>query len=100
MKKIAIFLFAIFMALNSICQEYIEFEPSESTDVSYNVLASENTIVEFEVELPGIYSNEVDSFNRVNVNGHAKFDSIGFPEVPKLSFLVAIPLCDGLRNFA
>lgn len=95
MKKVTIYLFAIIVALNSFCQEFIEFEPSDNTEVSYDVLVSDNTMVEFEVELPGIYSNEVDSFIRVEIKNHAKLDSTGFPEVPKLSFLVAIPVCDG-----
>ncbi len=86
-----------FLTLNSFCQEYIEFKPSDNTDVKCNVLTSENTIVEFEVTLPGIFSNEVDSFSRVEVNGHTRMKTTGSPELPVLSFLVAIPVCNDVN---
>ncbi|RLD51439.1 MAG: hypothetical protein DRJ05_18415 [Bacteroidetes bacterium] len=54
MKKKTILVIAILLALNSYTQEFIEFKPSDNTDVKCNVLTSDNTIVEFEVILPGI----------------------------------------------
>ena len=33
----------------------------------------------------------------MEVNGHSRMDSTGFPEVPILSFLVAIPECDNVN---
>jgi len=97
MKKSKTILFILLLAISSVGQEFIEFEPGESTNARCDVLISENTIVEFEVTLPGIYSNEIDSFYRVEVNGHFKMDSTGFPEVPVLSLLVAIPDCDNVN---
>jgi len=61
MKKTKTMLFAIFLALSSYAQEFIEFISSESTDVICNVLVSDNDKVEFDVVLPGVFSNEVVS---------------------------------------
>jgi len=97
MKQLTILLIAAFLAINSFCQEYIEFKPSENTDARCNILTSNDTIVEFEVILPGIYSTEVDSFNRVEVKDHSRMKSAGSPEVPVLTFLVAIPECDDVN---
>ena len=97
MKKITISFFAVIFALSSYCQDFIGFTSSESTKPACNVLASEDTIVEFEVLIPGIHFTMVDSFQRVEIKGHFSMDSVGFPEIPVLSFLVAIPECDNVN---
>jgi len=91
MKKTKTMLFAILLAYNCYAQEFIEFIPSESTDVICNVLVSNNDKVEFDVELPGIFSTEIDSFQRVKVENHTLAKVAGSPEVPILSFLAAVP---------
>jgi len=53
-------------------------------------------VVEFEVTIPGMFNTVIDTFNRVNIKEHTKLDSVGFPEVPIVSFLVAIPQCDSI----
>ena len=97
MKKITISLFTIVLALYSYCQEFIEFTSSETTIPTYIVNTSEDTIVEFELQIPGIFANELDSFLRVEIEDHTKLDSVGFPEMPVVSFLVAIPECDNVN---
>jgi len=94
MKKINILLFAIFLCLFSLNQEFIEFTSSETTKPDYNVISSEDTLVEFDLQIPGIYSNDVDSFQRISIDDHTRTDSVGLPELPVVSFLVAIPECD------
>jgi hypothetical protein len=79
------------------CQEFIEFTPSETTDVQCNILTSENSMVEFEVNIPGIFTKETDSFRRVEIKDHSRMKMAGSPEVPVLSFLVAIPVCDDVN---
>ena len=55
MKKITICLYAIIIGLYSYGQEFIEFTSSETTKPTYNVQASEDTIVEFEIQIFGIF---------------------------------------------
>nr|NQU91881.1 hypothetical protein [Bacteroidota bacterium] len=77
-------------------QEWIEFTVSESTKPSYELLKSTDTIVEFEIDVPGMFLTVVDTFNRVLIEEHTRMDSIGYPELPVISYLVAIPTCDSL----
>ena len=99
MKKLTLFIVLLFLIQAASSQEWIEFIPSESTEPTYNLLSSTDTVVEFEVLIPGMYATEVDSFQRVNIPQHAKLDSAGYPEIPVVSFLVAIPECKNFRYF-
>ena len=77
-------------------QEWVEFTASDNTEPVYTILSSNNDSVEFNLKIPGMYSTEIDSFQRVEIKGHSVMDSIGFPELPVLSYLVAIPECDSI----
>lgn len=97
MKNLFTLLIALLLANISFTQEWIEFTASESTEPTYDLNKSLDTIVEFELTVPGMFSTEIDSFNRVQIQEHLNFDSVGFPEVPVLSYLVAIPDCDSVN---
>ncbi|MEZ5197605.1 MAG: hypothetical protein R2764_14795 [Bacteroidales bacterium] len=58
---------------------------------------SDSLIVEFEVLVPVCSSTTVDTLNIVEIKGHTKLDSVGSPEVPVVSFLVAIPDCGDIN---
>ncbi|MBI9039419.1 MAG: hypothetical protein JEY97_14900 [Bacteroidales bacterium] len=77
-------------------QEWVEFTASETTEPVYTILSSNKDSVEFNLKIPGLYSTEIDSFQRIEIKGHSVMDSIGFPELPVLSYLVAIPECDSI----
>jgi len=47
--------------------------------------------------VPGMFSTKIDSFNRVQIKEHQKLDSVGYPEIPAISYLVAIPECDSVN---
>ncbi|MCF8379155.1 MAG: hypothetical protein K9H49_06230 [Bacteroidales bacterium] len=79
-------------------QNWIEFATSESTVPLCDVTTSTDTLVELEITVPGMFSTAVDSFNRVRVEEHFLTDSVGFPEMPVISFLVAIPECVNVNN--
>lgn len=96
MKKL-LALLAIFSVFSVYTQEFIEFVPSETTYPVYDVSASNDTIVQFNVKIPGMFVTEIDSFARVNIKEHTRMDSVGFPEMPIVSFLVAIPECDSVN---
>ncbi len=35
-----------------------------------------------------MFSTVIDTFNRVQIKGHTKIDSVGFPEMPVVYFLL------------
>ncbi|MFY9145741.1 MAG: hypothetical protein WAN95_09995 [Bacteroidales bacterium] len=43
-----------------------------------------------------MFSTVIDTFNRVQVTGHTRMDSVGYPEIPIISYLVAILTCDSV----
>lgn len=96
MKKLLIISALIFCLIEATGQNWIEFTSSESTKPHCKVIKSNDTIIEFEVTIPGMFSTEIDTFKRVNIKEHTGLDSVGFPEVPIVSFLLAIPKCDSV----
>jgi len=96
MKQFTVISAFIFCLLFANGQDWIEFVPTESTKTQYNVIQSNDTVVEFEVTIPGMFNTTIDTFNRVNIKKHTRLDSVGFPEVPIVSFIVAIPQCDSV----
>lgn len=97
MKNILTILALILITSISFSQDWIEFNASETIVPSYDLSKSLDTIVEFELLVPGMFSTAIDSFNRVQIKEHLRLDSVGFPEVPIVSYLVAIPECDSVN---
>jgi hypothetical protein len=98
MKKIYfIFLVLFVVNINLRSEEWISFDNSDNITPENIVIQSNNSFVEFEVTIPGMNSNDVNSFQRVSIPEHTKTDSIGNPEVPIISFLIAIPECDNVN---
>jgi len=96
MKNILNILIAMLISSTVFSQDWIEFTASEATVPSYNLSKSLDTVVEFDIMVPGMFSTEIDSFNRVQIKEHLKLDSVGYPEMPIISYFVAIPECDVL----
>lgn len=96
MKTRTLLLALLIISFTANSQDWIEFTASESTKPNYVLLKSTNTIVEFEIEVPGMFSTVIDTFNRVQIEEHTRMDSAGFPEMPIISYLVAIPTCDSV----
>lgn len=99
MKKFTILLFALICVLSIQAQDFIEFTVNESTNPQYDLITSNDTMVKFDVIIPGMFDTQIDTFNRVEIKGHTKLDSVGYPEIPVISFLVAIPDCDSKKYF-
>ena len=87
---------ALLLSFSGLTQNWVEFSPSESTKPVQSVSISNDTLVKFNVTIPGVFNTLVDTFNRVEIQGHSKMDSVGFSEVPIVSFLLAIPKCDSV----
>jgi len=98
MKRISIvvIMLAVF-GFTASAEEWLNFNERGESAPIYDVANSTSSIVEFELEIPGMKSEEIDNFNRVYIPEHAKMDSIGFPEVPVVTYLIAIPECDNVN---
>ncbi|MCF8379153.1 MAG: T9SS type A sorting domain-containing protein [Bacteroidales bacterium] len=96
MKTRTLFLALLIISFTANSQDWIEFAASESTKPNYELLKSTDTIVEFEINVPGMFSTAIDTFNRVLIKEHSRMDSVGYPEIPIISYLVAIPSCDSV----
>ena len=97
MKKSILF-FVIVLCIGSLnAQNWMEFAAAETTTPNYNILKSDDTKVNFNISIPGMFETPIDTFNRVNIKEHARMDSVGYPEMPIISFLVAIPECDSVN---
>ena len=97
MKRITIFVVVLTSIFTAQTQDFVEFTVSESSNPSYEIITSNDTMVKFNVIVPGMFETAIDTFNRVNIKEHSKMDSIGYPEMPIVSFLVAIPDCDSVN---
>ncbi|OQX72228.1 MAG: hypothetical protein B6D61_14545 [Bacteroidetes bacterium 4484_249] len=97
MKKSILFIVFVLSVVYINAQNWMEFTASETISPDYNILQSNDTIVQFTVTIPGMYETPIDTFNRVNIKEHIRLDSVGYPEIPIVSFLVAIPDCDSVN---
>ena len=97
MRNYILFLSFLLTSIIANSQNWIEFTSSESTKPAYNVIISNDTLVKFNVIVPGMFETAIDTFMRINIEEHTKMDSIGYPEMPIVSFLVAIPYCDSVN---
>jgi len=98
MKKQMILLgIAFLLSFSVFAQNWVEFNTSESTKPVHTVSISNDTLVKFKVTIPGIYETPVNTFNRIEIKEHIRMDSVGFPEVPVVSFLLSIPNCDSVN---
>ena len=92
MKKLCVsILLVLFVSSLVFADEWISFSGVEGTVPECEVIYSTSSLFECEVNIPGIYSIDVDDYDRVNIPEHTRMDSVGNPEVPVVSFLVAIP---------
>jgi len=96
MKTLLLTTCALIIAISCYSQEWVEFTPATATEPDFTVVSSSDTVVEFNVIIPGMYVTQIDSFQRLSIARHYKTDSVGFPEVPVISCLVAIPQCDSV----
>ena len=90
MKKAMLFVVFVLCIFSLQSQNWMEFNASESTTPNYEISQSNDSIVKFNVTIPGMFETSIDTFNRVNIKEQTRLDSVGFPEIPVVSLLVAI----------
>ncbi len=86
MKKSILIVLVILCFTSLKAQNWMEFAASENTAPNYNVVQSNDTVVKFSVSIPGMFETTIDTFNRINIKEHSRLDSVGFPEIPFVSF--------------
>ena len=79
MKKSVLLILIAFCFSVLEAQNWTEFTASESTVSSCNIIQSNDTIVKFNVVVPGMFETVIDTFNRVNIKEHTRLDSVGYP---------------------
>jgi len=99
MKKLLLFLFlAITFAFSASAQQWVNFSSSAPAAPEVNVTTSNAQTVTFEVTLPGIFTQDTVvkgmAFTRLIISGGSVVNPAGSPELPVLSYKVAIPDCD------
>ncbi len=99
MKKFTLFLVAIVIAFTTFSQEWMEFTVAETTEPVYDVINSDSLLVKFDVIVPGMYNTEIDTFNRMEIPGQIRMDSVGFPELPFISYHFSKPACVIINYF-
>jgi len=77
-------------------EEWISFDNSDKTKTSYEINQSDNIAVDLDITIPGMNSEIVSGYNRVNILEQVSMDSVGCPEVPIVTYLIAIPDCNGV----
>jgi len=97
MKTIIYFVMGVLTLIQTAnSQEWISFGVFENKEPSSEIIESSDSVVEFRVSIPGMYVTEIDTFHRVEIPGHYRLDMAGFPELPLVSYILAIPECDSV----
>jgi hypothetical protein len=98
MKKISLILVVLVVfGVTASAEEWLNFNERGESAPIYDVTNSTSSLVEFELEIPGMNRKIVNNYHRVRIPEHTRMDSIGFPEVPVITYLIAIPECDNVN---
>ena len=81
-----------------VAQEWINFTKTQPEAPIINIVQSNNQYVEFNVEVCGMYKNNLNAdgedFIRIEIPGAGRSLETGEPELPYIRQLIAIPECD------
>jgi len=99
-KHISLMMMAFLLGTAVNAQVWVGFSKSEPAAPEVNVLTSDTRNVSFEVIIPGIYKLDTVvngvAFTRLILPDGFAVNPAGSPELPVLSYKVAIPDCDGV----
>ena len=97
-KLIIICLWAVVCTFSAQSQQWVNFSSSEPCAPELNLLTSNAQTVTFSVTIPGIYTVDTVvkgmAFTRLILPGGSAINPTGSPELPVLTYRVAIPVCD------
>jgi hypothetical protein len=98
MKRTLFFIIAFVVNLTSLwSQDWVGLSSSTPKEPELNILNSNAQSICFEITIPGIYWTDtlVDgiTFRRLTLPGGESGNPAGYPEIPVLTYRVAIPAC-------
>ena len=102
MKKFFAFMFlALVFTSFANAQQWVNFSNSNSGAPAMNLITSNVRTVTFEVAIPGIYRLDTlvnsTAFSRLFLPNGAAVNPEGSPEIPVLTYRVAVPKCAGIN---
>jgi hypothetical protein len=101
MKKFLLFLsLSCLFVFSTNAQQWVSFSSSEPKASELNLITSNAQTVTFSVSIPGIYTLDTlnsPTFTRLTLPGGVAVNPVGSPELPVLTYRVAIPNCDGVE---
>ena len=87
----------LFPVLNLFSQpQWVTFTDDHPSQPIIHLIGSTNQHVEYSVVIPGIYSeiiNNGETYQRLSIPGGSTWGQTGYPQIPDVAKLVAIPEC-------
>jgi len=97
-KRLFLLIMAVAFIFTVHAQQWVIFSGSEPREPEVNVTTSNAQTVTFSVTLPGIYTQDTVvkgmKFTRLRLPGGGAVNCAGEPEIPVLTYRVAIPECE------
>lgn len=97
------FLFITFFLFTGIVQSqttWVPFTNNQPSKPKLTVQSSTNQVVHYLIEIPGmnqeLLTNNGESYQRLSILGGQKWGDPGYPEIPSIGKLLAIPECSGM----
>lgn len=95
-----IFVLFIFSVVAQSQPAWVSFTSDKPSKPNISVLSSTNQNVRYRVTIPGLFSESIthqgDVYQRLSIPGIQKWGNPGYPEIPSIGKLLAIPQCSGI----
>ena len=93
-------MFALANTCQIFAQTWVGFSKSTPADAEATVNTSSTTVVQFQVETPGMYQEDIiegsTTYQRLSVGAASRTTETGHPELPVITKMVAIPECSNV----
>lgn len=96
-------LLILFITITGICnsnaqENWVTFNKTTPEEPTVTLIQSNTSAVVFNVQTPGMYSAEITTgggvYQRLRLPGQINTTTEGYPEIPAIRQLIAIPQCD------
>lgn len=98
MKKSIVLIFMCIAFLGNAQPTWVTFTDDHPSKPIVHLKNSTNQSVEYNVVIPGMYCDTInngESYQRLSLPGGSKWGQPGYPEIPNIASLIAIPECSG-----
>ena len=103
MRSNAILYFLLLFFISVVAQSqpsWVNFSSDEPSKPNISLLSSSNQTIRYRVRISGIYSESItlhgEVYQRLSIPGGQKWGASGYPEIPSIGRLLAIPQCSGI----